>query len=195
MIHQHLTILVVRHAESVPPTSGVGTESERDRPLTERGLRDADFLAESLADMKPDKVFSSPYRRSIQTVSPLARKHGLSVELIEDLRERLLSSDPLPDWKSQLKRCWRDFEYAPPGGETGKVAQARVLAVLEHLRIRYPSGLLVLGSHGNLISLAIAAFAPEVGFEFWEAMPTPAVYRVEYRDSGWHAVAGPNFYC
>ena len=193
MADENLIILLVRHAESVPPASGVGAESERDRPLTDRGLRDANFLAASLADIKPDRVSSSPYRRSIQTVTPFARKHGLEVELIEDLRERLLSPDPLPDWKAQLKRCWEDFDYAPPGGESGNVAQARVLAVLDDLRGKHPSGVLVVGSHGNLISLALAAFRPEVGFAFWQAMPTPAVYRIEYRDGGWHIVAGPNF--
>jgi len=36
---------------------------------------------------------------------------------------------------------------------------------------------IVVASHGNLIALALHAIVPDqVGFEFWAAMPTPAVY-------------------
>jgi hypothetical protein len=35
----------------------------------------------------------------------------------------------------------------------------------------------VVASHGNLIALALHAIVPDqVDFEFWAAMPTPAVY-------------------
>ncbi|HXN85188.1 MAG TPA: histidine phosphatase family protein [Candidatus Binataceae bacterium] len=186
-----LTLILVRHAEAVAPKDGDGAESERDRPLTGRGIRDAETLAETLRAMKPDAIFSSPYRRAIQTVEPIARQHELPIELIEDLRERLLFPLALTDWKDHLQRSWRDFDYALPRGESSNLAQARVLASIEKIRSGRHSGVIVAASHGNLISLALHAYAPKIDFDFWAAMPSPAVYRLEYRDARWHVVEGP----
>ena len=139
-------------------------------------------------------VISSPYLRAIQTVEPIARRLGIEIELVDDLRERLLSpADDLPDWREHLERSWRDFDHALPGGESGRAAQARILAVFENLRIRHPSGTLVLGSHGNLIGLALQAFEPRVDFEFWAAIPMPAVYRLEFAGGRWRVIEGPGF--
>jgi len=57
----------------------------------------------------------------------------------------------------------------------------------------HPSGTLVLGSHGNLIGLALHAFEPRVDFKFWAAMPTPAVYRLEFASGRWRVIEGPGF--
>ncbi len=188
-----LTILLIRHAESAPPKDGVGAERERNRPLTERGIRDAEVLAETLAAIKPDRVYSSPYRRSIQTVAPIAARNSMEVELIEDLRERLLSPAALPDFRDHLRRCWLDFDYAPLGGESSAIAQARVRSVFDDLRRRHREGLLVVGSHGNLISLALHAIEPTVNYDFWNAIPTPAVYRIAFRDGRVCELSGPGF--
>lgn len=138
-------------------------------------------------------MYSSPYRRASQTVSPIARRHGIEVELIEDLRERLLSPAPLPDWREQLQRCWRDFDYAPAGGESSAIAQARVVAVFDELRRRHRDGVVVVGSHGNLISLALHALEQRVNHDFWSAIPMPAVYRIEFREGRGRIVSGPGF--
>ena len=186
-----LTIMLIRHAESMPPKEGGGAESERGRPLTERGLRDAEVLVEKLAELKPARVYSSPYRRAIQTVAPIARKHGIEVDIVEDLRERLLSPAPLPDWRAHLQRCWRDFDYAPEGGESSAIAQRRVMAVFKELRRRHRDEVIVVGSHGNLISLALHALEPRVNYDFWNAIPMPAVYRIEFRDTRGRIISGP----
>ncbi len=97
-----LTLLLVRHAESVAPgTSGF---DEYTRPLTAKGLRDAERLCDSLGSSRIDAVYSSPYLRARQTVEPIARARGLTIETIEDLRERTLSPVDLPDWRAQLMR-------------------------------------------------------------------------------------------
>jgi len=192
MADDHLTVILIRHAEAVAPKLGGPVESKR--PLTNRGHRDAAALAECLAGIGASAVFSSPYLRAIQTVTPVAGRLGRPIQVIEDLRERMLSPRAdLPDRTVHLERAWRDFDYAPPGGETSRVAQARVLAVLERLKSAHPSGVLVLGSHGNLISLALNAFDASVNFEFWSVMPMPAVYQVAYGVRGWRVRSGPGF--
>jgi|ERR1700722_13776352 len=169
-----LTVLLVRHAEPIAP--GTQGFDEFTRPLTAKGMRDAEQLRAMHASTRIDAAYSSPYLRARQTIEPIAQARGLAIATIEDLRERMLSLAELPDWKTHLRRSWEDFDYAPPGGESGRVAQARVVRVLDTIASRHLSGIVILASHGNLIALALHAFMPNVGYEFWESIPMPAVF-------------------
>jgi 2,3-bisphosphoglycerate-dependent phosphoglycerate mutase len=169
-----VTVLLVRHAEPVAPgTSGF---DEFTRPLTTKGMRDAEQLREIHSSTRIDAAYSSPYLRARQTIEPIARARGLAIATIEDLRERMLSLAELPGWKTHLKRTWEDFDYAPPGGETGRIAQARVVRVLDTIASRHSAGTVILASHGNLIALALHAFMRNVDYKFWESIPMPAVF-------------------
>jgi len=180
-----LTVLLVRHAEPVKP--GTSGYDEFTRPLTPKGTRDAEQLRETHASTQIDAAYSSPYIRARQTIEPIAQARGLSIDTIEDLRERLLSPVDLPDWQTPLRRSWEDFDYAPPGGETSRDAQARVVRVLDTIASRHSSGTVVLASHGNLIALALHAFTPGVDYEFWESIPMPAVYTLIREGSRWRS--------
>lgn len=178
MVADPFVVILVRHAEPVLP--GAPGYGEDDRPLTAAGFAAAERLAETLAAEAPVAIYSSPYLRARQTVEPLARSRGLVIEEIADLRERLLSADALLNWREELRRSWSDFAYAAPGGESGATAPTRALAVLEQIRQRHRTGTVAVASHGNLIALALNAFVPSIGFDFWAAIPLPAVYRLEF---------------
>jgi 2,3-bisphosphoglycerate-dependent phosphoglycerate mutase len=168
-------IVLVRHAEAVAASDP--RYEENDRPLSDAGRRAAERLADELATEAVDAIYSSPYTRAVQTVEPLARRTGVEISLVDDLRERLLSPRALPDWRERLQRAWTNFGYALEDGESSAEARRRVTGVLETLRRRHPGARTVVASHGNPIALALHAIVPDqVDFEFWAAMPTPAVY-------------------
>jgi 2,3-bisphosphoglycerate-dependent phosphoglycerate mutase len=180
-----LTVLLVRHAEPIAP--GTAGFDEFTRPLTEKGLRDALQLREQHATRRIDAAYSSPYLRARQTIEPLARARGIAIDTIDDLRERLLSAEELADWRAHLRRSWQDFDYAAPGGESGRIAQARVMRVLDTIAMRHASGTVIVASHGNLIALALHTIMPEVvDYAFWESIPTPAVFTLVRGDNRWH---------
>jgi 2,3-bisphosphoglycerate-dependent phosphoglycerate mutase len=187
-----LDVLLIRHAEPIP--LGSGDVADDDRPLTEAGRAAAVELAMELDEYQITAVYSSPYARSLETVSPIAQRRGLEIQLLADLRERRLSPDPIDDWLGTLERAWSDADFAPPGGETGRAAQRRAVGILDLLRSRHPDGgRLVLGSHGNLISLILQALEPAVGFAFHQAMPNPAVYRLSHDGQRWRVMGGHGF--
>ena len=172
-----MTVLLVRHAEPVAP--GVPGYEENERPLSADGRRRSDLLAERLMGHDISAVYTSPYPRARQTVEPLADRLGIPVTVIADLRERLLGPAPVPSWRDHVERSWADFSYSLEGGESSAQAQARVLGVLEPMLDRHSTSTAVAASHGNLIALALHAFAPQaVDFEFWRTMPMPAVYAI-----------------
>jgi len=181
-----LTVLLIRHADPVAP--GTAGFDEFTRPLTAKGIRDAERLGEMHAATQIDAAYSSPYLRARQTIEPIARSRGLTIETVDALRERILSTSELPDWRLHLQRSWEDFDYAAPGGESGREAQARVVRVLDTIAMRHSAGTVILASHGNLIALALHAFMPGVDYPFWESIPMPAVFRLTRDGPGWRCV-------
>ncbi len=189
-----LEIVLVRHAESVPVGTPPWEADDDQRPLTEKGLRDADELAFELDPYHFDAVYSSPYPRSMQTVAPTAARRSLEVQPLDDLRERRMVSSPSDDWAELMARAWADPDFAAPGAETGREAQLRGLRALDLLRARHArGGRLLVGSHGNLISLILQTLEPEVGHAFHQAMPNPAVFHLEHDGIGWRVMGGHGF--
>lgn len=78
-------MLLIRHARAGERDEWSG--DDRRRPLDERGRKQAANLVAALSDYPVTRVLSSPYDRCVQTVEPLARAHGLDVEIREELGE------------------------------------------------------------------------------------------------------------
>jgi 2,3-bisphosphoglycerate-dependent phosphoglycerate mutase len=189
-----LDILLVRHAEAVTPGAKGWEGRDNDRPLTDAGRQAAEQLADELEPFVITGVYCSPYRRAIETVEPTAQRRGLRVIVLEDLRERQLTMGQRDDWRAQLEASWADLDYALEGTESGRQAQRRGSAVLDLLRVRHPDGgRLLLGSHGNLISLILHALEPGVDADFHLSMPNPAIYHLEHDGRGWRVMGGHGF--
>lgn len=187
-----LDVILVRHAEPLP----VGTPdvADDDRALSDAGRDAAAELATELDDWDVTAIYSSPYPRALETVTALARRRGLDVQVLDDLRERRLSPELHDTWRDSLERSWADADFAMPGGESGRSAQRRAIGMLDLVRNRHPDGgRVVIGSHGNLISLMLQALEPDVGFDFHMAMPMPAVYRLTHDGARWRVMGGSGF--
>src|SRR6266576_332308 len=67
------TLFLIRHAKSSWDDPAL---SDKDRPLSDRGRRDAPKMGKRLAkrDVKPDLILSSPARRALTTAEIIAKK-------------------------------------------------------------------------------------------------------------------------
>ena len=79
-----MSVLLLRHARAGERAAWTG--DDRLRPLDERGLRQALALRD-LAQRAIGRIVSSPYRRCIETVEPLAEALGIPIELDDRLAE------------------------------------------------------------------------------------------------------------
>lgn len=77
------TLVLVRHAEK----ANDGTD---DPPLDSLGLLRAASLAHVLSDLNASAIYSTPYRRTRQTVEPLAAARQLEVKTYQPHDERFL---------------------------------------------------------------------------------------------------------
>jgi len=170
-------IYLVRHATSVLPTPEF--EDEFLRPLSEVGLQEAEALIPDIVALKPTRIFSSPYRRAIQTVEPAARVLGLSVQVEVDFFEHRMSDRPIANWREVLERQWNEFDFVPEGGDSFTQTFSRVRGVRE--KLEQLEGVTVLAGHGTVISLWLRMLDPEFGFQEHLSMPNPAIYKVSSR--------------
>lgn len=71
------TLFLLRHATAGDRSKWEGVDALR--PLTKKGRRQSEALAESLGDAGIEKIYTSPYTRCVQTVEPLADAIGAKV--------------------------------------------------------------------------------------------------------------------
>lgn len=105
-------IYFVRHAHSTY------TPDEMERPLSEKGYLDALRVTELLIEENIDEVVSSPYKRAIQTVQGTADFFHKEIEIVEECKERLLTTSPAENFTYVITKVWE-------GGESNFVAQKR----------------------------------------------------------------------
>lgn len=86
------TLILVRHAKS---DWGNPSLSDFDRPLNERGKRDAPTMAQRLLDKKIsiDAFISSPAKRAAKTAKYFAEAYGVKKDAI-DFKEKLYLAQP-----------------------------------------------------------------------------------------------------
>ena len=171
-------LYLIRHAESAPSRD----IAEPEWPLSSEGVSQAARLAAAFDGTEVHAVFSSPYRRAIDTITPLAIRKGLGVEIVPELRERKLAGAPVPDWQSAVKQSWEDPDLALPGGESNRACQRRVLDAVMRLSTGHAGRTLAISSHGNALGLLLNAIDPSFGYEHWRSMKNPNVFRVLHRE-------------
>ena len=76
---------LVRHADAGNRMAWVGDDFER--PLDDHGQMQAEAIGAALADRPVFRILSSPYVRCVDTVIPLGRALGLTVEACDKLAE------------------------------------------------------------------------------------------------------------
>jgi 2,3-bisphosphoglycerate-dependent phosphoglycerate mutase len=170
-------VVLVRHAHAQ------WTPDER-RPLSERGRIDAERLAAGLVHCPVEAVYASSATRAQETVAPIAATLDLPVKVVDDLRERKLSGEPVDDWLAAVRATWDDASFVWPGGESNQAAQCRGVRAVEAIVAAHPGQYVVIGTHGNLLALILQQYDRSIDFAFWRALSMPDAYRLRYGSNG-----------
>jgi phosphohistidine phosphatase len=91
------TLFLIRHAKSSWDDTAL---PDKDRPLHDRGKRDATKMGERLAkrDVKPDLILSSPATRALETAETIAKKLDYRrKDIVVDDRLYAVETDDLLD--------------------------------------------------------------------------------------------------
>lgn len=189
---------LVRHGETIANREYryIGA---RDDPLTEHGQAQALQLAEALAVLPVAAVYSSPLQRAYNTALPIAARHELEVQTLDDLRESnfgtwegLSHAEVVarsPEDAQQLHTWEQNASVAPPGGESFEAMQERVCAVVERLAQAHPDQTIVLVSHvGPIKALLCAALGAPFSSALHIFLDPATISVVDWRQAGYATV-------
>ena len=168
-------VFFVRHAEP-----NYDNHDDMLRELSERGMKDRKKVTEFLSDKDIDVVFSSPFKRAVDTVKDFADRKGLNVNVIDDFRERKVDSDWIEDFSAFTEKQWADFNYKLSDGECLKEVQDRNVSALFNVLQDYPGKNIVIGSHGTALSTVINYFDPSFGFSDFDKIRFVMPWIVEF---------------
>ena len=150
------TLLLARHGET-DWNRARRWQGHADRPLTDRGRDQATALAERLADIELDAVYSSDLRRARETAEAVARAHGFNVVELPELREVNVGSwEGLTRDEAEAKfpegfRRWRAGGTGWDDGETYAEMSRRVLGAVERIAKDHEGDRVLIVSHGGPI--------------------------------------------
>jgi alpha-ribazole phosphatase len=150
------TVYLARHGES-DWNAANRFQGHSDRPLTEKGRRQAEALAELVAETKLDAIYSSPLIRALETARIVAARTGVDVVELDDLREVNTGSWSGLTRAEVQERFPQGFERWIAGGsgwedgETYEEMGERVLRAIRTIAIAHPDGRVLVISHGGPI--------------------------------------------
>jgi broad specificity phosphatase PhoE len=149
----------VRHGESEGNAARVFT-GQTDSPLTARGRQQAEAVADELAKVKFDRIVSSDLSRTRDTADVIAKRRGMSVEVMPELREIDVGDQTgktfdetrgLPNWNDDGFVAW-------PRGETLDQVLARTLGAIERLTRENPGKTILIVGHGGVNRIVLSHF-------------------------------------
>jgi probable phosphoglycerate mutase len=163
-------ILAIRHGETAWNAS-TRIQGHTDIPLNEHGQRQAQLLAQALAQADPlDAIYSSDLQRALATAQALAEQTGARLVTHVGLRERAFgdfegrSFAQIEQEMPEQAQLWRTRvpDWTPPGGgESLLVMQQRVMATVNALAQQHPGQQIAVVAHGGVLDLLYRAATQE----------------------------------
>jgi broad specificity phosphatase PhoE len=150
------TVYLARHGESDWNVER-RWQGHADRPLTEKGRRQAEELAGRLAAVPLDAVYASDLRRAWETAEAVARPRDLPVVRLLELREVDVGSwggltrDQCEFRFPQEFTRWREGGAGWEDGESYEEMSVRILDAVRGISAKHPEGAILVVSHGGPI--------------------------------------------
>ncbi|HEX7066475.1 MAG TPA: histidine phosphatase family protein [Bacillales bacterium] len=153
-----------------------------DAPLTSEGQQEAQELQKFFEGKQIDRIVSSPFKRAVDSIRPMAVEKEIPIEKDQRLKEWVLSGGPLVDWEDRLKQSFEDLDICYEEGESGREAMTRGVSVLREL-LNSEANRIAVVTHGGLMTLILHHFDSRFGFSDWANLMNPDVYRLAYNNT------------
>ena len=151
-------LFVFRHAETTDNSNQIFS-GWRDPDLTQKGLLQAQEIAQQLEQEKIDYAFTSHLLRAKRTLEIVLKSH-LNVPVFTDDRliercygtlqgkSKIEIAAENPEWFAKVHR---GYDFAPPDGESLKMVESRTLPFVVQLEgwLRQNPGNVAISCHGN----------------------------------------------
>jgi 2,3-bisphosphoglycerate-dependent phosphoglycerate mutase len=166
-------IYFVRHS-----IRDLSIHDDENAPLTNKGHELAYALADYFADKEITAIYSSPYKRTHQTVQPLSNLKHLPIHLENNLRERKIGRW-IEDFDAFVENQWRDWDFKLENGESLNQVKNRMVPIVNSF-LKETKGDIVLSSHGTALAVLFSYLTETFSMEDFKEMTMPDVYVGEF---------------
>lgn len=178
-------LYLIRHGETSWNVEG-RYQGQFDPPLNERGRRQAETTAKTLAPLGFEAIYSSDLARAYQTAAALAEVTGLPIQVDPRLREihqgawqGVLIGDIRVRWPQEIEGWEHDpWRHHPPGGETLQQMQTRLFAAIDEINARHPAGTVAVFSHKLPIALLKIRYKRYPAGDIWSLIPANGTWEI-----------------
>jgi probable phosphoglycerate mutase len=162
-------LYLVRHG-ATPLTAEDKFSGAENVFLSEEGRKQAEYLAQRLADDNINAIYASPLDRTLETATIIAKPHKLTPLTRDGLREishghwEGLTRKEVEDRHGDEYTAWESdpFTFAPEGGESGISVLARALLVIREIVVTHKEKNILVVSHKATLRLVISSL---LGFD------------------------------
>lgn len=169
------TYFLLRHGEATHNIRGMissGNGENGDAPrLTERGRKEIEAVAEELSSDGIDLIYSSPYKRTMETSTIVAERLGLEVNKDARLRELdtgIFDGKTEEEFDEYFKDDEERLEKAPDGGENINDVRARAEDFINDMDKAHSGKNILVVSHGDVLWMLEAVLEMRKGNEMFQ---------------------------
>jgi 2,3-bisphosphoglycerate-dependent phosphoglycerate mutase len=173
-------IIFIRHGKAAM----AGQDHERE--LDEDGIIQANSLKKKLIELglKNTKVYSSPFKRAVQTIEPfLSEKNGNKAIITTDLEEIHMPKDEKLSKHQIIEKMWEDELFKVGNGISHSEHFNKIKPFLDEVFNKFKSENedIIMITHGVLIGIILKFFFDiEFGFNDWKKMTMPDIYMLSF---------------
>ena len=153
-----LHLMLVRHGETEWNVQR-RYQGQSDVPLSEIGNQQAESIAGRLAGQEIDAIYASDLKRAWQTAQVIAAQIGLDViseprlrELKFGILEGLTFEEAEEKYPEMITAWLDDFNNTPERAETIDMFNARIVSLLDDLKVKHDEQVVLLVGHGGSLS-------------------------------------------
>ena len=175
-------IYLIRHGKAAMEGSDI------ERVLDEDGKIQAISLCKKIKEQFKDKkikIFSSPFKRAMQTVESLSKEMNVQIEQTASLVEIKMGKDPQLSKHQIIEKMWANDNFKTENG----ISQSEHVSIIkgeldmifnDFYNNKYD---LILVSHGNSIGIILKYFFDiQFNFEDWKKISMPDMYYLEFNN-------------
>lgn len=138
-------------------------EDDRTRPLTADGRKDVQIVTQFMKDKGIDVFYSSPYKRSFDTIADAAAYYGKAIITDERLRERKKGING--NRHGMFEKRWADHDYCEENGESINMVQRRNMEALTEILEKNKGKRVVVATHGTALSTILNFYHSDFGYK------------------------------
>ena len=173
-------IVFIRHGKAAM----AGQDHERE--LDEDGIIQANSLKKKIIELglKNTKIYSSPFKRAVQTIEPfLFDKNSNKVIITADLEEIHMPKDEKLSKHQIIEKMWEDELFKVGNGISHSEHFNKIKPFLDEVfnKFKNENEDIIMITHGVLIGIILKFFfSIKFGFNDWKKMTMPDIYMLNF---------------